>query len=70
MTTTTTSTNNVPTPVKGNWSEQKTKLKAKFPTLMDSDLQYENGKKDEMLTRVQTKIGLTKEEFDTVISEL
>jgi uncharacterized protein YjbJ (UPF0337 family) len=57
-------------PVKGNWSEQKSKLKAKFPTLTDADLQYENGKKDEMLTNVQTKLGKTKEELDTIMSGL
>jgi uncharacterized protein YjbJ (UPF0337 family) len=59
-----------PTPVKGNWSEQKSKLKAQFPTLTDADLQYENGKKDEMLTNVQTKLGKTKEELDTIMSGL
>ena len=64
--TTTTST----TPVKGNWNEQKTKLKAKFSTLTDADLQYEQGKKDDMFTRVQTKLGKTKEEFATIIAAL
>jgi uncharacterized protein YjbJ (UPF0337 family) len=63
-------TSTTPAPVKGNWNEQKGKLKAKFPTLTDSDLQYENGKKDEMLSRVQTKLGKTKEELDTVMSGL
>lgn len=59
-----------PTPVKGNWTEQKGKLKAKFVSLTDADLQYEDGKKDEMLTRVQTKLGKTKEEFAEIISKL
>jgi uncharacterized protein YjbJ (UPF0337 family) len=63
-------TTTAPTPVKGNWNEQKNKLKAKFPTLTDADLQYENGKKDEMFTKVQTKLGKTKEELDTVMSGL
>ena len=45
------------TPVKGNWNEQKGKLKAKFSTLTDADLHYEEGKKDEMFTKVQTKFG-------------
>ncbi len=65
----TTSTIN-PTPNKGNWNEQKTKLKAKFSTLTDADLSYADGKKDEMLSKVQTKLGKTKEEFATIISSL
>jgi len=65
-------TNSTTTPiqVKGNWNEQKTKLKAKFSTLTDADLQYEKGKKDEMLNKVQAKLGKTKEELATIISAL
>jgi hypothetical protein len=40
----------------GNWSEQKTQLKAKFPILKDTDLHYENGKKEEMMTKLGKKI--------------
>lgn len=60
----------IPTPATGNWKEQKEKLRAKFPALTDEDLRYETGKKDEMLTKIQTKLGKTKEELDTVISGL
>jgi uncharacterized protein YjbJ (UPF0337 family) len=66
----TTTTPTTPTPVKGNWGEQKSKLKEQFPTLTDADLRYENGKKDEMLSSVQEKLGKTKEEFDTIIADL
>jgi len=59
-----------PIPLKGNWTEQKGKLKAKFTTLTDADLRYEDGKKDEMLTKIQTKLGKTKEEFATIIATL
>lgn len=62
------STNTTPATAKGSWTEQKEKLKAKFPTLTDADLKYENGKKDEMLTRIQTKLGKTKDELDTEMS--
>jgi uncharacterized protein YjbJ (UPF0337 family) len=54
----------------GNWNEQKGKLKAKFSTLTDADLHYENGKKDEMFTKIQTKLGKTKEELSTIIAGL
>jgi uncharacterized protein YjbJ (UPF0337 family) len=56
--------------IKTSWKEQKGKLKAKFPTLTDADLQYEEGKKDDMLKRVQDKLGKTKEELSKIISSL
>jgi uncharacterized protein YjbJ (UPF0337 family) len=58
------------TEVKGNWNEQKGKLKEKFSTLTDADLQYEEGKKDAMLEKVQAKLGKTKEELATIIAAL
>ena len=57
-------------PVKGNWNDQKAKLKVKFPTLTDADLRYEEGKKDEMLKKVQVKVGKTKQELAEIISAL
>ena len=64
------SKNITPFPLEGNWNEQKSKLKAKFSTLTDADLRYEEGKKDEMLKRVQVKLGKTKEEFQKIIEAL
>jgi len=56
--------------IKGNWNEQKGKLKQKFAVLTDNDLMYEEGEKDEMLGKLQKKLGKTKEEFDKIIAEL
>ena len=58
------------TEIKGNWNEQKGKLKQKFATLTDNDLMFAEGKKDEMLGRIQIKLGKTKEELATIISGL
>jgi uncharacterized protein YjbJ (UPF0337 family) len=58
------------TGVKGNWNEQKGKLKQAFATLTDDDLLYEQGKKDEMLGKLQIKLGKTKEELHKIIDEL
>jgi hypothetical protein len=33
-------------------------------------LQYENGKKDEMLTKIHVKLGKTKEELASIIAAL
>lgn len=56
--------------VKTSWKEQKGKLKLKFPSLTDADLHFDEGKKDEMLRKVETKLGKTKEEFSKIILSL
>jgi uncharacterized protein YjbJ (UPF0337 family) len=58
------------TEVKGNWNETKGKLKQKFALLTDSDLLLVEGKQDEMLGRLQIKLGKTKAEIQKVISDL
>jgi uncharacterized protein YjbJ (UPF0337 family) len=58
------------TEVKGNWNEQKGKLKQKFAALTDNDLMFAEGKKDEMLGKLQTKLGKTKEELQKVMTGL
>ncbi|HMK27457.1 MAG TPA: hypothetical protein VK483_15600 [Chitinophagaceae bacterium] len=59
-----------PVLVAENWDEQKEKLKAKFSNLTDEDLNYEEGKRDEMLERVQIKLGKTGEELTAIIADL
>jgi len=56
------------TEAKGNWNEQKSKLKQAFAKLTDDDLMYEEGKKDEMLGKLQIKLGKTKEELLKVMT--
>jgi len=58
------------TEVKGNWNEQKGKLKQKFATLTDNDLMFAEGKKEEMLGRLQIKLGKSKEELHKIITDL
>jgi uncharacterized protein YjbJ (UPF0337 family) len=58
------------TEIKGNWNETKGKLKQKFALLTDSDLLLIEGKQDEMLGKLQIKLGKTREELQRVISEL
>ena len=58
------------TEIKGNWNEQKGKLKQKFAALLDTDLLFEEGKKDEMLGQLQIKLGRTKEELLKLIASL
>jgi uncharacterized protein YjbJ (UPF0337 family) len=58
------------TELKGNWNETKGKLKQKFAILTDSDVLLIEGKQDELLGRLQVKLGKTKEELHKLISEL
>jgi uncharacterized protein YjbJ (UPF0337 family) len=58
------------TVVKGTWNEQKGKLKQKFATLTDNDLMFEEGKREEMLGKLQKKLGKTKEELHEIIEAL
>jgi uncharacterized protein YjbJ (UPF0337 family) len=58
------------TELNGNWNETKGKLKQKFAILTDNDLLLIEGKKDEMLGRLQIKLAKSKEELLKIISEL
>lgn len=58
------------TELKGNWEEQKGKLKQKFATLTDDDLLFAKGFKEEMMGKLQVKLGKTKEELHKIISSL
>ena len=52
------------------WKEQKAKLMAQYDNLNESDLQFEDGKKDAMMERVQRKLGKTKEELSLIMANL
>ena len=55
------------TEIKGNWNEQKGKLKQKFAVLTDNDLMFDEGKKDEMFGKLQIKLGQSKEELEKIM---
>lgn len=58
------------TEFKGNWEELKGKLKQKYATLTDDDLLFAEGKMDEMVGKLQSKLGKSKEEMHKIISSL
>lgn len=47
---------------KGKWNEWKGKIKQASGDLTDDDLQYEEGKDDELVGRIQQKLGKTRDE--------
>jgi uncharacterized protein YjbJ (UPF0337 family) len=55
--------------IKGNWNEIKGKLKQKFADLTDDDLTFAEGKEDEMLGRLQQRLGKSEEEVRRAIEE-
>jgi uncharacterized protein YjbJ (UPF0337 family) len=56
--------------IKGNWNEVAGKLKQKYANLTDDDLLFKEGKEEELLGRLQTKLGKTKEELRNVIAKI
>lgn len=56
--------------IKGNWNETKGKLRQKYGELTDDDLQFEEGKEDELVGRIQKKTGKSKDEVRRMISEV
>jgi uncharacterized protein YjbJ (UPF0337 family) len=54
----------------GNWEEQKGKLKQKFAALTNNDLLFTEGKKEEMMEKLQIKLGKTKEEILKIIKSI
>jgi uncharacterized protein YjbJ (UPF0337 family) len=55
---------------KGAWNEVKGKLKQKYGQLTDDDLSFADGKDDELLGRLQQKLGQTKEAIRAEIAKL
>ena len=56
--------------MKGSWNEIKGKLKQKYAQLTDDDLTFTEGKEDELLGRLQTRLGRKKEEIRQYIADL
>ncbi len=55
--------------IKGNWNETAGKIKQQYANLTDDDLLLEKGKEEELLGRLQKKLGKTKEEVQKIISK-
>ena len=55
---------------KGSWNEAKGILKQKYAQLSDNDLTFADGKEDELLGRLQQKLGKSKEDLRREIEGL
>jgi uncharacterized protein YjbJ (UPF0337 family) len=56
--------------LKGSWNEVTGRLKQKYAELTDDDLAFAEGKDDELLGRLQQKLGRTKEEIREEIARI
>ena len=56
--------------MKGSWNEVKGKLKQKYGQLTDDDLLFAEGKEDELLGRLQKRLGRTKDELRAEIEDM
>lgn len=56
--------------VSEKWEEQKIKLKQKFALLTGSDLLFEEGKEEEMMLKLQIKLGKTNEEIIILLNAI
>lgn len=60
---------NEPFKITGNWDKQSKQLKEKFSQLTDSDLKFEAGKENELLTRMETRLNKKREEVISIIKK-
>jgi molybdopterin-guanine dinucleotide biosynthesis protein len=53
-----------------HWIDKKVKLKQQFAILLDKDLNLIEGHKEEMLSKIQMKLSLSREELLKIIAGL
>lgn len=56
--------------LRGNWNKIKGDLKERYGELTDDDLTYEEGRLDQLVGRIQHKIGKSKEEVRSMLNQL
>ena len=50
------------------WEKQKSLLQAKFKKFTDADLDFEESRKNEMLTKLALKLGMSTREIKRIIN--
>lgn len=52
----------------GSWEDVRSQLRQNYSDLTDEDLEYQEGGEQELLSRLQSKLGKTKDEIVRLIS--
>jgi len=55
--------------IKGDWNITKGKLKQKWAHLTDDDLQYVEGKQEELVGRIQKRTGQSRDAVEKFIKD-
>ena len=55
--------------IKGDWNITKGKLKQKWASLTDDDLQFIDGKHDELYGRIQKRTGATLDTIQKAVND-
>jgi hypothetical protein len=55
--------------ITGNWAERAKALKDKFPKLSDSDLKFEVGKEEQLVSRLATALNKKKDEVINLLKK-
>ncbi|MBC7409393.1 MAG: general stress protein CsbD [Arcicella sp.] len=58
------------TELASHWDEIKEKFRQQFSTLTDEDLLMENGNQDELLCKLEAKLGMPKQEIYDMIFQI
>ncbi len=53
--------------ISGNWKQQSTNLKQKFPQLSNEDLKWETGQEDQLVNRLSSKLDKGKLEVISIL---
>jgi len=53
-----------------SWREQKILLKRIFPILSDEDFVFEEGDKESMFKKLESKLGKSKPELEIIFAEI
>ena len=51
------------------WSETKSLLMLRFDQLTEDDLVYEEGQEEDVLTRLEKKLGMSREDVEILLSK-
>lgn len=57
------------TEARGNWNEFKGKVKEKWGKLTDDDMQVVEGKRDQLIGKIQTRYGYAKDQAEKEVSD-
>ncbi len=55
--------------ITGDWGRQSSLLQEKFPELTDDDLEFEEGKEDELLRRLEVRLNKKHDEVVNIIKK-